>query len=81
MKQATKNFLLASKSLFCYSLASVCCDEQAGFVDAQVFMYLWPVELYNARICIISGDSRQPVISVFESPVGNQLLLILLKLL
>lgn len=39
----------------------------ADLVDANSLMYLWPVEFFNSRICIISGSFNNPIISVFQS--------------
>ena len=45
--------------------------EYAGFVDANAFVFLWPVEFSSFRLCFISGDPRKPLVSCFSARDSN----------
>jgi len=50
--------------------------EVAGFVDANVLAFLWPIEFENTRVCLMSGPLQRPSFTVFfgaNCPVGQHM--------
>lgn len=43
---------------------SVC--QYSGCVDANALCFLWPEEFNRYRICVISGPSKEPILSYFK---------------
>ena len=37
----------------------------SGFVDANCLIYIWPREMMNCRICLLSGNLKQPIFCCF----------------
>jgi len=39
----------------------------AGFVDAHILCFLWPIEFHNHHFCFVSGPTSKPIFSSFAS--------------
>jgi len=43
------------------------CTEYSQFVDANCLTFIWPEEFNHYRICLISGNTSNPLFTVFTA--------------